>query len=75
MQLALGARIMLRRNIYTSYRLVNGVVGTIVGFEWPDGSRAPGEQPCGISVKFDNPRLGRETRGSTEHQPVIATQW
>ena len=62
---------MLRRNQATADGLVNGVIGTAVGFEWPDGIRQAGQQPCGISIKFDNPRVGREIRGTDEHVPLV----
>lgn len=63
---------MLRNNICTADGLVNGVVGTIVGFEYPDGAREPGVQPSGMNIIFDNPRVGRESRGSDEHIPVMS---
>ena len=35
LKLAVGARVMLRRNINCGDGLVNGARGTIVGFKWP----------------------------------------
>ena len=58
---------MLRRNICTCDGLVNGAMGTIVGFEWPDGQRITGQQPCGINIMFDDQRVGRQTRGTADH--------
>lgn len=55
---------MLRNNICTADGLVNGVVGTIVGSEHPDDAREPGVHPSGMNIIFDNPRVGKETRGS-----------
>ena len=51
--MAVGAHIMLRRNISTADGLVNGAMCTVVGFEWPqaDANRIPGEQPIGIHVQ------------------------
>jgi hypothetical protein len=36
-KMAVGARVMLRRNTGTEDGLVNGVMGTVVGFQWPEG--------------------------------------
>lgn len=69
----MGARIMLRRNVCTTVTdgLVNGAMGTVVGFEWPEGHRTANSQPSGISVLFDNCKVGRMTRNSTEHTPTM----
>ncbi|DBA67122.1 TPA: hypothetical protein ACH3X2_001446 [Trebouxia sp. C0005] len=42
--------------------LVNGAMGTVVGFEWPQGVRQPGQQPTGICVKFNNVHVSQVTR-------------
>lgn len=60
--LAVGARVMLRRNLATEDGLVNGAQGVVVDFEWPAGPRAPGTAPTAVLVKFDNARVGAETR-------------
>ena len=70
----MGARIMLRRNVCTADGLVNGAMGTIVGFEWPQGQRTANTQPSGISVLLDNCTVGRMTRNSTEHAPTVLRQ-
>jgi hypothetical protein len=56
MKMAVGARVMLRRNIGTEDGLVNGVMGIVVGFEWPEGVAVddPERQPTAIKVLFDN---------------------
>ena len=64
MQVTLGARVVLRRNICIVDGLVSGVVGTVVGCEYPNGHRQAGEQPIGIVILVDNPKVGRQTRGS-----------
>ena len=62
---------MLRRNMCTCDGLVNGAMGTIIGYDWPGGQRQDGQQPCGIKVLFDNPRVGIATRDTAEHLPTI----
>ena len=46
LQVAKGARIMLRRNIHTADGLVNGVRGTIAGFEWATGQKGNSHVGC-----------------------------
>jgi len=70
MQVAIGARVMLRRNVCTIDGLVNNAMGTIVGFEWAEGQRILGLQPCGIRILFDDQKVGRQTRGTTD---LVAT--
>jgi len=62
-QMAVGARVTLRRNIGTEDGLVNGVTGT----EWPEGVPvdSPDRQPIAINVLFDNERVGRLGRQFT----------
>ena len=71
MQVAIGARVMLRRNVCTEDGLVNGAMGSVVGYEWPGGHRTAAEQPCGLRVLFDNARVGRLSRGAQQHLPTI----
>ena len=37
------------------------------GFEWPEGQRITGQQPCGINIMFDDQRVGRQTRGTADN--------
>jgi hypothetical protein len=82
--MAVRARVMLRRSIGTEDGLVNGVMGTVVGFEWPEGVAVddPERQPTAIKVLFDNKRVGQKARqfarerdGIVEgsHSPVFIT--
>ena len=50
---------MLRCNVCTEDSLVNGAMGSEVGYEWPGGRRTAAEQPYGLSVLFDNSRVSR----------------
>ena len=62
MEIAIGARIMLRRNIDTARGLVNGSFGTITGIEWSLLSRdqlETGTLPDSILVKFDDDEIAK----------------
>ena len=61
LKLALGAQVMLRRNIMCEDGLVNGVRGEIVGFKWSgsaDRQDPPGMLPAAVLVKFHDPCVG-----------------
>ena len=60
LKLAVGAQVMLRRNIMCEDGLVNGVRGVIVGFKWnTECQYQPGSLPVAVLVKFHDPRVGR----------------
>ena len=62
LKLAMGAQVMLRRNIMCEDGLVNGARGEIVGFKWSGGADhqdQPGMLPAAVLVKFHDPRVGR----------------
>jgi len=57
-KMAVGARVMLRRIIGTEVGLVNGAMGIVVGFEWPEGVPVdyPARQPTAFKVLVDKER-------------------
>ena len=62
LKLAVGAQVMLRRNIMCEDGLVNGARGEIMGFKWLNGGDhqdQPGMLPAAVLVKFHDPRVGR----------------
>lgn len=67
--LIIGARVMLRRNISQSKSLVNGSLGRVVGFTWRSFRKdqiEDGEHPESVQVEFDN-------IGVHDIQPVSCT--
>ena len=58
-KLALGAEVMLRRNIKCGEGLVNGARGTVVGFKWSSNNITPGELPREVYVKFHDSKVGQ----------------
>ena len=62
LKLAVGAQVMLRRNIMCEDGLVNGARDEIMGFKWSNGGDhqdQPGMLPAAVLVKFHDPRVGR----------------
>ena len=59
--LAVGARVMLRRNVDTVDGLVNGARGVIRGFEWDTTADNEGAMPSKVFVSFE----GKSGRGNT----------
>ena len=59
LKLAVGAKVMLQRNILCEDGLVNGARGIVIAFRWRNGrttQAADGELPEAVLV--DNPRVG-----------------
>ena len=79
LKLAVGARVMLQRNINCGDGLVNGARGTIVGFKWPRNTRhqnMPGELPTEVYVRFLDPNVGKLSKVPvvSEQQDVVPIQ-
>ena len=65
-----GARVLLTRNEWVEAGLMNGAIGTVRGFVWPeggdpnartsDGAVDTGKQPLCVVVEFDDVNLGEE---------------
>ena len=64
LQIASGARIMIRINIDTPDKIVNGVTGTVVNYMFRPGTSSDPRLICDarlvkqVNVKFDNPLVG-----------------
>jgi len=63
-KMAVGARVRLRRIIGIEVWLVNGVMGIVLGFEWPEGVSVdhPEKQPTAYKVLLANKRVGQKAR-------------
>lgn len=71
--LAVGSRIMVVRNSPTNRYLVNGSMGTIVGFKWEELARDQhhhGDLPSSVLVKFDDWRIVGSQEGIYELKPT-----
>ena len=61
-QLAVGAKVMITKNVCTRDGLVNGMMGTVVGFHPPPNHTDTDFRPVFILVQLDDPKAGREAR-------------
>ena len=79
LKMALGAEVMLRRNIKCGDGLVNGAQGVIVGFKWGGKQSiqpSRGALPEIVYVKFHDPRVGQFTKICIPnvHQEAVAIE-
>src|SRR5665811_1101347 len=75
MEIGVDARVMLRRNLSLTDRLVNGSIGTVVGIKWTGLRRnqlQEGDLPESIVIRFDNDMGGhrKDTNGLVHLEPV-----
>ena len=61
LQMKIGARIKLVNNIWTIDKLVNGCLGTIVGFEWRNDKKGKAHVVA-VSIAFDEIPVGEMQR-------------
>lgn len=72
-ELAVGSRIMVIRNSQNNRYLVNGSMGTVVGFNWDELARDQhhqGDLPSSIRVKFDDLRIAGTPDGIFDLKPA-----
>ena len=68
MELCEGARVLLTDNLWVQAGLVNGALGVVKGFVWPEGG-SPGARSKALSapqyviVEFDEVNLGLDATG------------
>ena len=65
LNLSIGTRVMLIRNILTDVGLVNGAMGSIVSFDLDSC-----DLPVHVNVRFDDPLIGRTFQKSTVHDTI-----
>ena len=57
LQMKVGARVKIIANISTLDKLVNGALGTIIGYEWRNDKHGT-PQVVAVMVTIDNPQAG-----------------
>ena len=63
-----GARVLLTQNLWVEAGLMNGALGHVVGYMWPEGgnphsTKATLRSPLCVFVEFDDVNLGTDARG------------
>ena len=63
-----GARVLLTQNLWVEAGLMNGAMGVMKGYMWPEGGDPHGHDPKKFSplcvfVEFDSVDLGKDEAG------------
>ena len=63
-----GARVLLTQNLWVEAGLMNGALGHVVGYMWPENGDPHSEDsklrsPLCVFVEFDDVKLGKDERG------------
>ena len=68
LRLKVGAKVMLIHNVSLQDKLVNGVTGRVLEilYHYPQ-KQSDGKRVKAVVVKFDDPKVGEETRSNYEH--------
>lgn len=75
-EIAIGSRVMLRRNLCISDGLVNGVMGVIKKLKWPalrHDQLETGELPDAVFVEFDDSSIGQRRKNTDGLVPISPT--
>ena len=69
LELCEGARVLLTQNIWVEAGLMNGALGVVKGFMWPEGgdpgsSESRLSSPLCVLVEFDEVELGTDSKGN-----------
>ncbi|KAL0892661.1 hypothetical protein ABMA27_014384 [Loxostege sticticalis] len=73
-ELGIGSRVMLRRNLNVNKGLVNGAMGVVKAFEWPALRRdqlEQGEQPSAVLIQFDDASIKADINGFIRIEPCL----
>jgi len=76
LMLCVGARVLLTNNLWVEAGLMNGALGTVRGFIWPEGGdpRAASRElraPVCVVVEFDEIDLGEEPAQDESGNPLV----
>ena len=68
-----GARVLLTQNLWPEAGLMNGAIGTVVGYMWPQNHDAHSDRkelraPICVFVEFESVDMGKEPEGRPGHE-------
>jgi len=74
--LCVGARVLLTSNLWVEAGLMNGALGTVRGFIWPEGgdphaAKKELRAPACVVVEFDDIDLGQEAARDARGDPIV----